>query len=313
MRRRAARRGISAPSCLRSVWGTRATRRGGLGACAPAPLRYAVGIGAALIASFLRIALNPVWGTSFPYIFFFPATLFTALYGGAGPAWAGIAVCAVMTFVWVLPPTGVPIVSDRVDVLGLMVYVAADGVVAWIGAGHRALIAETERQHIALAEREESLSRAEAASRRLAAIVESPEDAIIAKTVNGIITAWNSGATRLFGHDEREAVGQSIELIVPSDRRDEEAELRRRVVRGEAVTNLGTVRVTKHGEWVDVAISVSPIRDATVRSSGRQRSHAISVHVARSKPNAPRSWPKLKPRARRPRTPTVPRTTFSRS
>ena len=272
-----------------------------------------MGIGAALIASFLRIALNPVWGTSFPYIFFFPATLFTALYGGAGPAWAGIAVCAVMTFVWVLPPTGVPIVSDRVDVLGLMVYVAADGVVAWIGAGHRALIAETERQHIALAEREESLSRAEAASRRLAAIVESPEDAIIAKTVNGIITAWNSGATRLFGHDEREAVGQSIELIVPSDRRDEEAELRRRVVRGEAVTNLGTVRVTKHGEWVDVAISVSPIRDATVRSSGRQRSHAISVHVARSKPNAPRSWPKLKPRARRPRTPTVPRTTFSRS
>lgn len=71
------------------------------GVSAPAPLRYAVGIGAALSASFFRIVLNPVWGTSFPYIFFFPTTLFTALYGGAGPACAGIAVCAIMTFVWV--------------------------------------------------------------------------------------------------------------------------------------------------------------------------------------------------------------------
>jgi PAS domain S-box-containing protein len=222
-----------------------------------------VGIGAALIASLLRIALNAVWGTSFPYIFFFPTTLFTALYGGAGPAWAGIAMCAVMTFLWVLPPTGLLLVSDRVEVFGLIVYVAADGIIAWIGAAYRALIAESECQRMALAEREESLSRAEAASRRLAAIVESSEDAIIAKTLNGIITAWNSGATRMFGHDDREAVGHSIQLIVPSDRRDEELELRRRVVRGEAVTNLDTVRVTKGGERIDVAISVSPIRDAT--------------------------------------------------
>lgn len=159
-------------------------------------------------------------------------------------------------------------VSDRVDVLGLIVYLAADGIVAWIGAAHRALIAETERQRIALAEREESLSRAEAASRRLAAIVESSEDAIIAKTINGIITAWNSGATRMFGHDDREAVGQPIDLIVPTDRRAEEVELRRRVVNGEAVTNLDTVRVTKHGERVDVAISLSPIRDASGRIVG---------------------------------------------
>ena len=116
---------------------------------------------------------------------------------------------------------------------------------------------------MALAEREESLSRAEAAARRLAAIVESSEDAIIAKTVNGIITGWNSGARRMFGHDEREAVGQSIDLIVPSDRRAEEVDLRRSVVKGEAVTNLDTVRVDKQGEPLDVAISVSPIRDAT--------------------------------------------------
>jgi PAS domain S-box-containing protein len=220
-------------------------------------------MGVALVASLLRIALNPAWGTSFPYIFFFPTTLFTALYGGIGPAWAGIAVCAVMTFVWILPPTGVMLFSDNVNLVGLAVYIMADGIVAWIGAEHRALIAEGERQRIALAEREESLSRAETAARRLAAIVESSEDAIIAKTVNGIITAWNSGATRIFGHHEREAIGQSIDLIVPSDRRAEEVDLRRRVVQGEAVTTLDTVRVNKDGEPIDVAISVSPIRDVT--------------------------------------------------
>ena len=88
---------------------------------ASSPLRYLVGIGAALLVSLIRIALNPVWGTSFPYIFFFPTTLFSALYGGAGPACAGIAICAIMTLVWVLPPTGVLVVSDRLDVFGLIV------------------------------------------------------------------------------------------------------------------------------------------------------------------------------------------------
>jgi PAS domain S-box-containing protein len=234
----------------------------------PAPLRYGIGIGAALIASLLRVSLNPVWGTSLPYIFFFPTTLFTALYGGAGPAWAGIVICAVMTFVWILPPTGILVVSDHVNLVGLAVYLVVDGIVAWIGAGHRALIAESECQRMALTEREESLTRAEAAARRLAAIVESSEDAIIAKTLNGIITGWNSGATHLFGYTESQAIGQSIEVIMPAERRAEEVEVRRRVIRGEAVTNLDTVRTNKQGEPIDVSISVSPIKDASGRVVG---------------------------------------------
>lgn len=116
----------------------------------PARWRYGVGIIAALSASLVRIAVNPYWGTSFPYIFFFPTTLFTALFAGLGPAWVGIVICAAMTFVWVLPPTGVLMVSDRIDLIGLTVYVVADGVIAWIGAAHRALIDQRERQTVEL-------------------------------------------------------------------------------------------------------------------------------------------------------------------
>jgi len=116
----------------------------------PAHWRYGVGIFAALLASLARIALNPFWGTSFPYVFFFPTTLFTALFAGLGPACVGIVICVAMTFVWVLPPTGMLMVSDRIDLVGLAVYVVADGIIAWIGAAHRDLIDQRERQTVEL-------------------------------------------------------------------------------------------------------------------------------------------------------------------
>jgi PAS domain S-box-containing protein len=233
-----------------------------------APFRYGIAIGAALVASLIRIALNPFWGTNFPYIFYFPTTLFTALYGGAGPAWVGIAICTVITLVWVLPPVGILAVSDHVHLFGLATYVVSDGIIAWIGATHRGSIAAIDWQRRILSEREESLTRAEAAARQLAAIVESSDDAIIAKTIDGIITAWNSAATRMFGHTEPQAIGQRIDLIVPADKQSEEAELRQRVSSGAAVTNIDTVRLDKHGKRIDVSISVSAIRDAAGRVIG---------------------------------------------
>jgi len=227
----------------------------------PASRRYALGIGAAVVASLVRISLNPWWGTNLPYIFYFPTTLFTALFAGGGPAWLGMAVCGFMTLVWVLPPVSVLSVTDHVDLVGLMVYVFVDGMVAWVGGAHRTLIAERERQREALAEREASLARAEVAARRLAAIVESSDDAIIAKTLDGVITAWNSSASRMFGYSEAEVVGESVDLFIPVDRRDEEAALRRRIAAGDAISSFDTVRLHKNGEEIDVSISVSPIRD----------------------------------------------------
>jgi signal transduction histidine kinase len=117
----------------------------------PAPWRYGVGVFVASVASLARIALNPWWGTGFlPYIFFFPATLFTALFGGLGPAWVGIVICSIMTAVWLLPPGGSLPVSSPLDLVGLAVYIVVDGIVAWIGAAHRTLIDQRERQAVEL-------------------------------------------------------------------------------------------------------------------------------------------------------------------
>ncbi|MBV9622018.1 MAG: PAS domain S-box protein [Gammaproteobacteria bacterium] len=96
----------------------------------------------------------------------------------------------------------------------------------------------------------------------LAAIVASCEDAIVGKTLDGIITAWNQGAERLFGYTADEAIGKSILLIVPPERRGEEAVILGRLQRGERIEHFETQRLTKQGVLVDVAITVSPIRDA---------------------------------------------------
>src|ERR1044072_9416028 len=96
---------------------------------------------------------------------------------------------------------------------------------------------------------------------RLAAIVESSDDAIVSKTLDGIITSWNRGAEQLFGFSADEVVGQSIMVIIPDDRLREGGLARLR--RGEKVDHFETVRQTKDGQLVDVSISVSPIRDDT--------------------------------------------------
>jgi len=102
----------------------------------------------------------------------------------------------------------------------------------------------------------------------LAAIVDSSDDAIIGKTLEGRITSWNTGAERLFGYQAAEAVGQSINIIVPKDRQDEEAAMFERLFRGRAVKLVETVRLRKDGQQVDVSLSVSPIKDASARVIG---------------------------------------------
>lgn len=102
---------------------------------------------------------------------------------------------------------------------------------------------------------------AERASRRLAAVVEGSNDAIIAKTLDGRITDWNAGAERMFGYLASEAIGQPISILHPPERAGEENEILATVRRGEAVAPFDTVRRTKDGRHIEVSISISPIRD----------------------------------------------------
>ena len=110
--------------------------------------------------------------------------------------------------------------------------------------------------------------RGELAQARLAALVESSDDAIISKTLDGIITSWNPAAERVFGWAPAEAIGRHITLIVPEDRRAEEADVLARVGRGERVDHFETVRITKDGRLLDLSITVSPVRDSAGRIIG---------------------------------------------
>jgi PAS domain S-box-containing protein len=98
-------------------------------------------------------------------------------------------------------------------------------------------------------------------SARLAAIVDSSDDAIVSKTLDGVITSWNRGAERLFGYTAAEAIGHDIFLIIPEDRREEEMEVLARLRRGERVDHFETVRRAKDGRAVHISLTVSPVRD----------------------------------------------------
>ena len=95
----------------------------------------------------------------------------------------------------------------------------------------------------------------------LAAIVDSSNDAIISKDLDGVISTWNLAAQQLFGYSEREAVGQPINILIPADLHDEEKEILRRVRLGQRIDNYETFRVTKDGRTLDVSITVSPVRN----------------------------------------------------
>jgi PAS domain S-box-containing protein len=98
---------------------------------------------------------------------------------------------------------------------------------------------------------------------RLADIVESSGDAIIGKTLEGIITSWNQGARRLFGYTADEIVGKSVTLLIPADRLHEEPEILARLARGERIEQFETVRTRKDGRDIHVSLTSSPVRDAS--------------------------------------------------
>ncbi|MGB6473620.1 MAG: PAS domain S-box protein [Candidatus Sulfotelmatobacter sp.] len=97
---------------------------------------------------------------------------------------------------------------------------------------------------------------------KLASIIDSSEDAILSKDLNGIITSWNKGAEHIYGYKPEEVVGKHISLLTPSDRPDEISEILQKIARGESTDHYESVRVTKDGRHLSVSISVSPLRNA---------------------------------------------------
>ena len=103
---------------------------------------------------------------------------------------------------------------------------------------------------------------AEQRLRSLASIVESSDDAIVSKNLDGIIANWNRGAERIFGYTSEEAIGQPITMVIPADRQSEEREILTRIRRGERIDHYETIRRRKDGSLIVVSLSVSPVRNA---------------------------------------------------
>lgn len=113
--------------------------------------------------------------------------------------------------------------------------------------------------------------RAEEARARLAAIIESSADAIISKSLDGTILTWNQGANRLFGYTTEEAVGQPITLIIPPDRQEEEHVFLEKLRCGESIEHFETIRIDKHGQTIEISLTISPIRDHDGRVIGASK------------------------------------------
>jgi two-component system CheB/CheR fusion protein len=126
------------------------------------------------------------------------------------------------------------------------------------------------------------LKRAEEERERLAAIVDSSQDGIIGKTLDGIITSWNAGAERMYGYSAQEAVGRSLDLIVPPDQRPLMAAVFEQLRRGGKVEPFETARVRKDGQRIDISLTFSPVRDAAggvVGASGIDRDISERRHT----------------------------------
>jgi PAS domain S-box-containing protein len=127
-------------------------------------------------------------------------------------------------------------------------------------AAHAAIAIDNTRLHSAAQAEIQERRRAEQVGPHLASIVESSDVAIVSQDLDGIIGSWNSAAEQLFGYGADEAVGRPITMLLPADRKDEEAGLFERVQRGECVDQYETVRRRKDGSLVDISLTVSPIR-----------------------------------------------------
>src|SRR5436309_80980 len=145
----------------------------------------------------------------------------------------------------------------------------------------------THKDHI------NNLQSPELAPYWLSAIIETADDAIITKTLEGIITSWNKGAERIFGYTADEAIGQPVTMLIPADHMDEEPAILARLRAGERIEHYETVRISKDGTLIDISLTVSPImspdghivgaskiaRDITARRRAEETQRLLSAIV----------------------------------
>ena len=194
----------------------------------------------AVVAVYLRYLLIPVLGQANPYHTAWIAVVFCSWYCGLWPSVLCTALCALGLDYFILSPLHSFLISDRSQQYGTVGFLVLSGVILALGESNR---------------------RGSSSRALLAAIVDSSDDAIISKNLDGVITSWNRSAERLFGWMLAEAVGKPITIIIPPELHDQEVEIIKRLRNGERIEHLETVRRKKSGEPIEVALTISPLRD----------------------------------------------------
>ncbi len=220
------------------------------------------------------------------WFLFYPAVFCSAWIGGRAGGWLATVLATGFVMYFFLPPRWSLPLQEPKYLLSIGVFVGMGGLMSQVHGRLRrvnelleqrvrertqALEASNQALRASRAALEADLAgrqRAEVAQARLAAIVRSSDDAIIGKTLAGIITSWNRGAEKIFGYAEAEVLGQPLLLLIPPERTPEEADILARIARGESVEHFETVRVCKDGRRIHVSVTISPLRDNEGRIVG---------------------------------------------
>jgi PAS domain S-box-containing protein len=230
--------------------------------------RYGVAVVSVVAALLVRFLLDSLLLDHLPLVTFLVAVMVAAWYGGIGPALVALGLgLAAGTYFFISPRFSFAVTGGAV-VVGVIAY-AVMGLAAGLfsEALHRAR-RRAQASYLDALQRQQALGReiaqrqqSEAAAARLAAIVESSDDAILSQSLDGTILSWNPGAERLYGYTAEEILGQPMARLIPPDQSDELADILVRLAKGVRIEPFETVRRRKDGGSVEVSMSISPIRD----------------------------------------------------
>jgi two-component system cell cycle sensor histidine kinase/response regulator CckA len=240
---------------------------------------YLVAVGAVALAAALDMGLLPYIRPNVTPIFFL-AVAIAAWYGGTLPGIASAALSLLVLVLWFYPSTDrLTGQSSTLRALNFLTVGVGLSIIGGLAYRGRQLALAQARENQKLRERAEaalkhSQSQAEIARggaeamSRLAAIVTSSTDAIVGKTLDGVVTSWNTAAERIFGYPADEMIGQSIYRLIPEDQHGAERDLLERLRRGESVEFGEAERIRKDGQHIWISLSVSPVRDGEGRLIG---------------------------------------------